>query len=231
MQPTGNHLLHYCFLILNHSCTRYSETKAAESSSSQPRNKGDKEKKTRRDDGGRGGRGKDRPNQHNNAGRGQWVMPTGAAFFTGNASTALAKTVNSTISIPVKAETTGRIARPNEIIEDILPAVSGDKKPLPKGASEIDLTDNNSNKDFEPYVPMEPEDIDSDASMQEGDDDVDNNGVLGVEGLEVWPPKKYDPYAPLSLPFGPKTATMRKILAAQVSSMRTFNCRNVIEIM
>lgn len=194
------------------------------SSSSQGKSKDQgKDRRGRKDDnrdGGRGGRGGGRGF---GGGRGQWVMPTGAAFFTGNASTALASKVNSGITIPVKAETSGRIARPNEIIDDVISVKTGTSVEKKSNLNRVNNQDAEvisiGDDSAAPFVPMQvEEDTDSDASVHEDEED-NNTHNLGVEGLEVWPPKHYDSTAPLSLPFGPKTATMRKILAAQVRAL------------
>lgn len=53
---------------------------------------------------------------------------------------------------------------------------------------------------------------DSDATVQDDDD-----RPFDDQGRERWPPTRYDPYSPLSLPFGPRTALTRKLLASEVS--------------
>lgn len=146
-------------------------------------------------------------------------MPTGAAFFTGNASSALATKVNnSSLVIPTKTEhSAGRIARPNEIIDEVITvksSLTAEKKSNLNRSNQSDAGSNEGDS-LTPYVPMQVEESDSDASVHE---DGEEHTTLGLEGLEMWPPKKYDATAPLSLPFGPKTATMRKLLAAQVSN-------------
>ena len=40
-----------------------------------------------------------------------------------------------------------------------------------------------------------------------------------VEGKEVWPPRVFDPLAPLHLPIGPSTQHMRSLLTAEVSHL------------
>jgi hypothetical protein len=136
-------------------------------------------------------------------------MPVGAGFFTGNAPAALAVKAKTTISLPVKSDSvrpstsssagsapaTNRVARPNELIEDeLLPqATTSSSSAIPEYFRE-DVDDSS----------------DSDATLPDQDD---NNGG----DLENWPPKRYDGLEPLSLPFGPKTPALRRMLASEVS--------------
>lgn len=80
----------------------------------QPRRKDYNKDRDRGDRGGRNGN-----DQRERGGRGQWVMPTGVAFFTGNAPAQLASNVKN-LTLPVKSvkQEVGRVARPNECIEN-----------------------------------------------------------------------------------------------------------------
>ena len=134
----------------------------------------------------------------NKAGRGgTWVMPTGTAFFTGNPRAQLATKVNQSISIPVKSDPEGkkssssrRVARPNEEIEDVSPNV------MEPSSSSV--------------LPMEPDLVDTDSDRSEVGDD---HHLLVKSQHELWPPRRYSPLEPLSLPFGPKHPLTRRALA------------------
>jgi hypothetical protein len=145
-------------------------------------------------------RGSTKPGRGGNArdsgagGRGQWTMPAGTAFFTGNAATQPAPKAKTSFSIPVvKAETSSssaRIYRPNEAIDEL-------DQPMAAVIAAADL-------------PPEPDLVDTDS-----DNSIDPDGGEGSRVSSsslVWPPKRFHSLDPLSLPFGPKTVAMRKIL-------------------
>jgi hypothetical protein len=149
-------------------------------------------------------------------------MPQGQAFFTGNAkSTLAAKAAMPAITIPVgpsssstaagssSSGTSGikseapRIARPNEVID-------------PTEETKVTMTSSSANAGYDSD--------DSDVSRdEEGKRRCDREAEAAEEAflyeqqdgsaLEVWPPQKYDSTAPLSLPFGPKTVALRRLLA------------------
>ena len=57
-----------------------------------------------------------------------------------------------------------------------------------------------------------------DASSGEEDGDSDpTTSLLERNGMEVWPPPSYDPLAPLAIPLGPKTDSLRSFLSKEVS--------------
>lgn len=166
------------------------------SENSQPKKdqsrKKDQNRERDRDRGGRIGGRNGNDQREKSGGRGHWVMPTGVAFFTGNAPAQLATSVKNFI-LPVKQES-GRVSRPNESIETVETTNAMTKKSTNEG-------------EFWTNV---PESDDSDATVNDEDDEP-----FDANGLEKWPPTRYDPYAPLSLPFGPRTAMTRKILASE----------------
>ncbi len=193
------------------------------------------------DRGGRGG-GNGRGEGGRGGGRGHWVMPTGQAFFTGNAKSTLAAKATVGLTIPggnslaspiaaVKSEpSTGtngapRIPRPNEVIDPIIDEVVPLKNKKGKGTSvssnssassqyyQDDSDDSDASRDNDGKRKKDREAEDADEAFLYEEEGNGPMNPTGIEGLEVWPPKKYDPTAPLSLPFGPKTATMRRLLA------------------
>jgi len=114
-------------------------------------------------------------------------MPTGVAFFTGNATVQLASNVKN-ITLPVKQEAP-RVARPNE---------------------NIDTFETATTTYLDHKTVHEAESSDSDVTVRDEEDEP-----FDVNGLEKWPPTRYDSFAPLSLPFGPRTAATRKLLASE----------------
>ncbi len=77
--------------------------------------------KFRDNNGGKGNGNFQRNNQKPNmpgrggaGGRGQWVMPTGTAFFTGNATAPASTTASNGGSLINRPDATQRIMRPNE---------------------------------------------------------------------------------------------------------------------
>lgn len=140
--------------------------------------------------------------QQNRNGRGggrgsNWVMPSGVSFFTGNAPAQLAAKMNQSITIPVKSEPTEKkssnlrkIARPNEAIEDDTALVGGSSS---------------FGRDFD--LPPEPDLEDSDSDKSDADEEKLQRHA------ETWPPVHFSSLEPLSLPFGPKTPQLRKVLA------------------
>eukprot|EP01039_Chlorochromonas_danica_P008713 gene8714-9599_t len=135
---------------------------------------------------GAGGRG----------GRGQWTMPMGSAFFSGNATAQLLnKSRNivigpgSSSSAKSEAPAAPRVLRPNEdigLLEEEMDAAQS--AALMRSERET------------------LEDSDSDASVE-----------AVVPGNELWPPAvpiSYPP-APVQLPLGPPTVALRKQLASQ----------------
>ena len=54
--------------------------------------------------------------------------------------------------------------------------------------------------------------------LSDSDEDGQLNKRTDGNGMEVWPPEEFDSRHPFSLPFGPKTATMRQQVESAVSN-------------
>lgn len=140
-------------------------------------------------------------------------MPTGAAFFTGNATApqpiAPAATANggSRISRP---DLTQRIMRPNEA--EFL-AQSASSSNMPKSeADSSDLPGVASMNSIASYYAAQNKAHEA----SDSDDIPDTTDPVDKHGAEIWPPTQYESSAPVTLPLGPKTTNMRSRLAAEV---------------
>jgi hypothetical protein len=131
-----------------------------------PSNKGNGDKfknKGRGDknDGRGNGRNNFKPNNQGRGagGRGQWVMPTGTAFFTGNAAAVPTVSSNNGGTLIGNPHLTQRIMRPNEA--EIL-GLAGSRHPKSEDGVKSDIKDTSSDNSLAHYYAQQRANEDSD---------------------------------------------------------------------